>query len=155
MSSGTAPLPPSDAPGRFRSPSPKSQPTLEHLSSPVKNPLRQHFAEHKCDEVQDFGYDKAAHMLKDFDIQEEVFDFLGVADELLEVSPKVPGENSAKRSGKSRGKAKETAKAKDDGDPNEFTHSNFIQASNRLSEAMKKDREFTCCLIFLFLNDFY
>src|SRR6267154_2289805 len=144
MSSGTVPLP-SDAPGRSRSP--KSQPTLEHLSSPVKNPVRQHFAEHKRDEVQDFGYDEAVHLLKDFDTQKEVFDFLGVADELLEVSPKVPREREdnvedyAKGSGKSRGKAKGKAKAKDDENPNEFSHENFIQASNRLSEALKKDRE--------------
>ncbi len=141
MSSGTLP-------GRFRSRSPKSQPTLEHLSSPVKNPGRQHFAEHKRDEVQDFGYDEAV-LLKDFDTQEEVFDFLGVADALLEVSSKVPREDSVedgakdntKGSGKSRGRAKGEAKAKDDGNSNEFSHKNFIQASNRLSEAMKKDRE--------------
>jgi len=149
MLSETVPLPPSDAPGRFPSPAPKSQPTLEHLLSPVKNPVRQHFAEHKRDEVQDFGYDEAVHLLKDFDTQEEVFDFLGVADELLEVSPKVPEEDSVEDSargsarvrGKCRGKAKAKDDAKDDGDPNEFSHKNFIQASNRLSEAVKEDRE--------------
>jgi hypothetical protein len=107
--------------------------------------LRQHFAEHKRDEVQDFGYDETVHLLKDFDTQEEVFDFLGVADELLEVSPKVTGEDSvedsAKGGGKSRGKAMGKAKV-NDGDPNEFSRKNFIQASNRLSDAMKKDREF-------------
>jgi hypothetical protein len=77
---------------------------------------------------------------------------------LKSVQRSVPREDSVedntKGSKKSRGRAKGKAKAKGDGNPNKFSHKNFIQASNRLSEAMKKDHESLLSNL-LFLNDFH
>src|SRR5260221_14742938 len=94
------PVPPSYPPVQFRTPSPQSQPTKAYLSSPVK-PVAQHFAEHKHDEVQAFGYDEAIHVLTDFQTQEEFFNFLGVSEES---SAKAIGKHIANCSGQGVGK---------------------------------------------------
>ena len=62
-SSGGAfnPLPLSEQVVQPRTPSPQ-HPTKDPLSSPVK-PVSQHFAEHKRDEVQAFGYEEDLHHL--------------------------------------------------------------------------------------------
>jgi hypothetical protein len=64
-------------------------PTKNHLSSPVK-----HFADHKRDEVQAFGYDKdLLHQLAAFG-EQDFLDFLGVDNAFLNVDP--PGQQPSR-----------------------------------------------------------
>jgi hypothetical protein len=93
-SGGAFPLALSD-PVKPRTPSPQHPyPTKDHLSSPVK-PVIPHFADHKRDEVQAFGYDKDLHQLAAFG-EQDFLDFLGVDEAFLNVDP--PDSNPAERS---------------------------------------------------------
>jgi hypothetical protein len=119
----SSPLPPSDPPIQFRTPSPHSIPTRHHLSSPVK-PVAQHFAEHKRDEVQDFCYNEIIHQVEDFTTHEEFFNFLRVSEEVFR-------KHSGKNSGKSNAEASEEA--------SDFSRENFVQAANTLAKLMKDE----------------
>src|SRR5258707_7873412 len=66
-SGGAFPVPPSNPPVQFRTPSPQSQPTKNPLLSPVKG-VAQPFAEHKHD-------DEEIHRLQEFKTQEDFFEF--------------------------------------------------------------------------------
>jgi hypothetical protein len=167
MSSGGAfPLALSD-PLKPRTPSPQHPyPTKDHLSSPVK-PVIPHFADHKRDEVQAFGYDKDLHQLAAF-VEQDFLDFLGVDEAFLNVDPpgqqpsrtqpsgkkkkgrgkKVSGKkdngkkaSGKKASGKSSGKASAEASGEGTTDASEFSCANFVQAANTLAESMKEKRE--------------
>jgi len=73
--------------------------------SPVK-PVVQHFAEHKRDEVQAFGYDEDLHHLGDFG-EQDFLNFLGVDKAFLNVetpSTKVTGKQPSGRKKKASGK---------------------------------------------------
>jgi hypothetical protein len=91
-SGGAFPLALSD-PVKPRTPSPKHpRPTKDHLSSPVK-PVLSHFADHKRDEVQAFGYDKDLHQLAAFG-EQDFLNFLGVDEVFLNVDP--PGQQPSR-----------------------------------------------------------
>ena len=94
-----------------RTPSPQLRP--DYPSSPVKNVAR-HFAEHKRDEVQAFGYSQAIHKLH---VMQDMFDFLDVPEGILP--------HMAPSAEKSR-----------------FTRANFVLAANILAESMRKEREY-------------
>ena len=53
-------------------------PNKGHLSFPIK-PVVPHFADHKSNEVQVFGYDKDLHQLAAFG-EQDFIDFLGIDD---------------------------------------------------------------------------
>ena len=162
-SGGAFPLALSD-PLKPRTPSPQPPyPTEDHLSSPVK-PVIPHFADHKRDEVQAFGYDKDLHQLAAFG-EQDFLDFLGVDEAFLNVdtpvqqpsrtqpSGKVVGKkvsekkdngkkaSGKKASGKSSGKASAEASGGGTADASEFSCANFVQAANTLAECMKEKRE--------------
>ena len=91
-SGGAFPLALSD-PVKPRTPSPQHPyPTKDHLSSPVK-PVIPHFADHKRDEVQAFGYDKDLHQLAAFG-EQDFLDFLGVHEAFLNPPDSNPAERS-------------------------------------------------------------
>ena len=126
-----------------------------------------HFADHKRDEVQAFGYDKDLHQLAAF-VEQDFLDFLGVDEAFLNVDPprqqpsrtqpsgkkkkgsgkKVSGKkdngkkaSGKKASGKSSGKASAEASGEGTTDASEFSCVNFVQAANTLAESMKEKRE--------------
>jgi hypothetical protein len=113
-SGGAFPLALSD-PLKPRTPSPQHPyPTKDHLSSPVK-PVIPHFADHKRDEVQAFGYDKDLHQLATF-VEQDFLDFLGVDEAFLNVDP--PGQQPSRTqpSGKKeKGSGKKVSGKKDNG----------------------------------------
>ena len=161
-SGGALPLPPVPS----RTPSPQ-HPTKDHLSSPVK-PVAQHFAEHKRDEVQAFGYDKELHQLEVWG-EQDFLTFLGVDEAFINVEPpsaKVTGKQPSgkqpefsrrrkkasgrKASGKkANGKGSGNGSAEGDAeasgeriaDASEFSLTNFVQAANTLAKSMKEKRE--------------
>jgi hypothetical protein len=170
-SGGAFPLALSD-PVKPRTPSPQHPyPTKDHLSSPVK-PVIPHFADHKRDEVQAFGYDKDLHQLAAFG-EQDFLDFLGVDEAFLNVDPpgqqpsrtqssgkkkkssgkKVSGkkDNGKKASGKANaeGSAEGSGEGSGEGsaDASEFSFTNFIQAANTLAESMKEKREYFLSLV--------
>ena len=148
-------------------PSPQyPRPTKDHLSSPVK-PVIPHFADHKRDEVQAFGYDKDLHQLAAFG-EQDFLDFLGVDEAFLSVDPpgqqpsrtqsigkkkssgkKVSGkkDNGKKASGKANAEASAEASGEGTADASEFSFTNFIQAANTLAESMKEKREYFLSLV--------
>jgi len=157
-SGGAFPLALSD-PVKPRTPSPQHPyPTKDHLSSPVK-PVIPHFADHKRDEVQAFGYDKDLHQLAAFG-EQDFLDFLEVDEAFLNVDP--PGQQPSRTqpSGKKKkGSGKKVSGKKDSGkkasgkasaeasgegtaDASEFSFTNFIQAANTLTVSMKEKREY-------------
>jgi len=132
----SCPLPPPDPPVQFRTPSPQSNPKKHHQSSPVK-PVVQHFAEHKRDEVQAFGYDEGIHQVKDFKTHEDFFNFLRVSEEAIK-----------KHSGKVSKMVDEKASKASD-----FSRENFVQAANTLAKSIKDDCEYLLSLAPFFLVD--
>jgi hypothetical protein len=94
-----------------RTPPPQSRPTELHPSSPVK-PVASHFAEHKRDEVQAFGYKEEIHQLERFSTREEFLDFLGI-----DIPENVSEED------------------------NTFSLKTFVLAANTLSESLRDDCE--------------
>src|SRR5258705_10904721 len=161
-SGGVFPLPLLE-PVQSRTPSPQHpNPTKFHLSSPVK-PVVQHFAEHKRDEVQAFGYDKDLHHLGDFG-EQDFLDFLRVDEAFLNVetpSAKLTGKQPSgkRRSGrkmkasgnkargrKASGKGSAEGSSKATPDASEFGHKNFVQAANILAKSMKQKHEYLLSL---------
>ena len=152
-------------PVKPRTPSPQHPyPTKDHLSSPVK-PVIPHFADHKRDEVQAFGYDKDLHQLAAFG-EQDFLDFLGVHEAFLNPPDSNPAERSPverrrvadrklverkKASGKANAEASAEASAEATGegtaDASEFSFTNFIQAPNTLAESMKEKREYFLSLV--------
>ena len=150
-------------PVKPRTPPPQHPyPTKDHLSSPVK-PVIPHFADHKRDEVQAFGYDKDLHQLAAFG-EQDFLDFLGIDEAFLNVDP--PGQQSSRTqpSGKKKGSGKKVSGKKDNGkkasgkanaeasgegtaDASEFSFTNFIRAANTLAESMKEKREYFLALV--------
>ena len=163
-SGGAFPLALSD-PVKPRTPSPQHPyPTKDHLSSPVK-PVIPHFADHKRDEVQAFGYDKDLHQLAAFG-EQDFLDFLGVHEAFLNPPDSNPAERSPverrrvadrklverkKASGKANAEASAEASAEATGegtaDASEFSFTNFIQAANTLAESMEEKREYFLSLV--------
>ena len=157
-SGGAFPLALSD-PVKRHTPSPQHRyPTKDHLSSPVK-PVIPHFADHKRDEVQAFGYDKDLHQLAAFG-EQDFLDFLEVDEAFLNVDP--PGQQPSRTqpSGKKKkgsgkkvsgkkasGKASAEASGEGAADVSEFSFTNFIQAANTLAESMKEKREYFLSLV--------
>ena len=148
-----------------RTPSPQHRiSTKDHLSSPVK-PVLPHFADHKRDEVQAFGYDKDLHQLAAFG-EQEFLDFLGVDEAFLNVDPagqqpsgtqssgrktKDSGKKASgkKVSGKASGKSSAMGGGEGTEDASEFGFTNFVQAANALAESMKKKREYFLSLVII------
>jgi len=136
-------------------------PIKDHLSSPVKPD----FADHKRDEVQPFGYDKDLHQLAAFG-EQDFLDFLGVDEAFLNVDPPQPSgkkkkgsgkkvsgingkkDNGKKASGKKASRKSSGAEANTEAsgegttDASEFSFTNFVQATNTLTESMKEKREY-------------
>jgi len=144
-SGGVVPLPPSAT----RTAPQHSYPTKDHLSSPVKR-VTQHFAEHKRDDVQSFGYDGDLHQLKAFG-EQEFLNFLGVGEAFLDVEPpiaKVTGKQPSRKkpSGKKAGTSSGKANAETGGECSVDATKNFVQAANTLAKSMKDKRQYLLSL---------
>jgi len=152
MSSGrTFPLLPSGAPVQLCT-TPPPHTTQGHLSSPVKSVV-QPFAAHKREEVQNYGYDKSLHQLKDYETPEAFLKFLRVSEDLLEASAKdtTPG-GSGKSSGKSKGKST-ASDGKAIEESTDFSRKNFVRAANALAESMKNKCAYFLALPLIFRVD--
>ena len=132
-SSGVAfPLALSD-PVKPRTPSPQHlYPAKDHLSSPVK-PVIPHFADHKRDEVQAFGYDKDLHQLAAFG-ELDFLDFLGVHEAFLNVDPPEQQPSGTQPSGKNKkGSRKKVSGKKDNGKKDDGKKASGKKASRKSS----------------------
>jgi hypothetical protein len=166
-------------PVKPRTPPPQHPyPTKDHLSSPVK-PVIPHFADHKRDEVQAFGYDKDLHQLAALG-EQDFLDFLGVDEAFLNFDPpgqqpsrtqtsrkkkkgtgkKVSGKkdnrkkaSGKKASGKASAEVNTEANTEASGEgttKTSFSFTNFVQAANTLAESMKEKREYLLSRVVIF-----
>ncbi len=141
-----------------------SESTVRYPSSPVKE-VAKHFAEHKRDEVQAFGYNENIHMLEGFKTQEQFLNFLGVPGEFLETQPPTvesvaanvePNPSNVKSSRRNvKGRILPDVKPNGGKQTNDskFSLQNFVSAANSLAKFMKETREFFLSLLFLPMHD--
>jgi len=159
MSSGHAsPLLSPGAPDHSRTTLPP-HPTGSFVVS--RKSVAQPFAAHRRKEVQNYGYDKSLHQLKDYETPKAFLKFLGISKDVLanaksigndSTTASIQPEGSGKSSGKSKGKSTES-----DGmaieEYTDFSHENFVRAANALAESMKNKCGYLLALALFLLAD--